>query len=295
MNHKKTIIALAIIMTAIIPVGLVMSDGSDAGMGFAGDVRGDGFSTNGDGTLYVPLRSTEPDPVEMTIVVTEGGREVARKTVTIPGDETYTAELRFRLDGVGVHQLRVTCTPDYYFGPPSSPINYSTVDVTVTESLLNKPSTYIAIIVVAVLIVIAAYMKIRSEPAKKPEMTFTELERQKKEAKGEAEEKPRTSATEKRRYQRSGEASKKEVKQSAPPAEKKAASFTELEKQKSEKKAAAPPAEKKTKPSAPPAEKKATSFTELEKQKSDKKAATAKKESSSEEPKKLKYVSSRRR
>lgn len=264
MNHKKTMIALAITLMALIPAGMLMSDESDARVDF-GDVWGSGFTTNGDGTLHVTLNSTEYIEIEMTITVTEGNRELKSIEVTIPAatDENptvkYVAEVSFRLDGEGTHQLRVTCEPSHYFTPSGQPINYYDVNVDVTVSIWSNTTTYIAIIVVALLIVIAVYLKIRSTPITKPKMTFTELERQKAVGKEEslAEKESRQTATERRRYRSEGKA---------------------------EKPAAAPTKN----------EEKPMTFTELEKQKGEKKEPVKKTEPSTE-PKKLKYVSSRRK
>jgi len=228
-----------------------------------GNIWGEGFTNTNDGTLFVTLKNTEFSDQDITIVVTsDSGKELARATVTVPASSTYTAELRFRL-GLGNHELTVTCTPATLFLPPGSPINYDTVTVSVDESLWSKPTTYAAIVVVALLIVIAFYLRMRSAPATKPDTTFTELERQKG-AKAEAAETPKASATERRKYRGSEESPKESKKPAAKPPE-------------------------------PPEEKKAASFTELEKQKGEKKETAPKKESSSGEPKKLKYVSSRRK
>lgn len=260
MNHKKTLIVLAIAMMAMIPVSIMMSDESDAGMEIR-DAWGDGFSNNGDGTLFIVLKNTESSDTDITITVKEDGRELAKETVTVPADtESYTAELRFRIDGLGSHDLTITCEPVNLFPiPPSGdPLNYWNVTVNVGESIWTKPSTYAAIIVVALLIVIAAYLRMRNAPATKPDTTFTELEKQKGGSTREAESKPKASATERRRYSTPSEPSKPPV-------------------------AEAPP--------APPKEKKASSFTELDKEKKE----SASKPKTSEEPKKLKYVSSRRK
>jgi hypothetical protein len=275
MNHKRTIIVLAAIMMAVVPLSILAADGSDAVVDFDG-VRGEGFTNRNDGTLYVNLKNSDyTDQIITAIIVKEDGREIYRSNipVTVPANGTVTAELHFRLGSVGVHTLIVTCEPANLFPVPSGgiPLNFYQVDVTVTESIWSKPSTYGAIIVVALLIVIAAYMRIRNAPAGKPETTFTELEKQRSESREEAEVTPRLSATERKRYRGSGEPSKEAKKSSEPPAEKK----------KPFAKSSEPPAEKKklfARSSAPQDEKKATSFTELERQKTEKKEPEAKKE-----------------
>ena len=273
MNHKKTMIALAIAMMALIPMGIMMSNESDAGMEFRGDPWGDGFSNNSDGTLHIVLKNTEPNDVELTIIITEGDRELKRETFTIPADtDSYTVNISFRVDGVGSHDLIVTGIPASLFPTPPSgdPLNFTNVTINVSESIWTKVTTYVAIAVVALLVVIAAFLKMRSAPAKKPDTTFTELERQKETTA--VKEEPtarRSSTTERRRYGSS------EEQKSAPVQPK--------------------PAAPKQKPAEPPQEKKASSFTELDKQKKTEKKESPSKSKSSEEPKKLKYVSSRRK
>jgi len=267
MNQKRTMIALAVIMMTVLPMSLLMSGESDANLYLDdGKVWGEGFTNTSDGTLSVSLRSDEPVDWGITITVTENGRELARTAVVVPAGSTYVATLSFRLDSLGDHELTVTCTPASAF--PSAGggnLNSQTITITVTESIWSKPATYAAIAVIAILIVIAVYLRMRNAPAKKPDVTFTELE-QRKESREDAEEKPKASVTERKRYKGSEakpkEAKPKETKPSAPPEKKEAGTFTELEKQKKEEKKEAPP---------------------------------KKKEASSGEPKKLKYVSSRRK
>jgi hypothetical protein len=296
MNHKRTIIALAVIVMAIASMSLIMSDSSDARMTF-GKAYGDGFSNTGDGTLFVPLynEGDAPQVIEITVTYRETGKELIKQTVTVqpttPGNP-YVLELRFKIDRPGDHTLRITGTPAAAF--PSTEgganVNYIYVDVNVSESIWSKTTTYLAIAAIAILIVIAAYMRIRSSSATKPEMTFTELERQQKESRGEAEEKPRSSATEKRKYKESESSKKSSKKQQAPPPEKKEPTFTELENQKkaeaSSKKGAEPPPQKK----AEPAPQKKQEPAPQKKQE-----PPPKKDKPQEEPKKLKYVSSRRK
>ncbi|MDR1954897.1 MAG: hypothetical protein LBP82_02965, partial [Candidatus Methanoplasma sp.] len=230
MNHKKTIIALAAVMMAAVSMSIAVSGGTDAGMDFD-KIWGNGFTNSSDGTLYVTLVSTEESPQNITITIKENGKEIFSKVEAVPPQSTHTAELRFRLDGVGDHDLTVECTPAVFFPttPGGVPLNSETVVINVSESIWSKPSTYGAIIVVVVLILIAAFLKIRSEPATKPDVTFTELDRQQKEAKAEIEEKPKASATEKRKYKGSDGPPPAAAKPPEPPEEKKAASFTELE------------------------------------------------------------------
>jgi len=273
MNQKRTIIALAVMMMAVVSMSFVMSDDSDARMTFE-KIYGEGFTNTNDGTLFVPLNNDGDLDQVIDIIVTENGKELINTKVTVPAGKKYTAELRFKLEGAGTHQLMVTFLPANAFPSTTTGehINYTTVIVDVKQSIWSNTTTYIAIAAIAILIAIAAFMKIRSAPATKPSTTFTDLERQK--GREEEEERPKSSATERRRYGDSEKASKADT---PPPQEKKGGTFTELEKQKKAEtaKKAPEPAPKK----AEPAPKK----TEPAKGKS------------AEEPKKLKYVSSRRK
>ncbi|MCL2509646.1 MAG: hypothetical protein FWF07_01010 [Methanomassiliicoccaceae archaeon] len=321
MNHKKTLIALAVIMLAAIPVSILLSEVSDAQVIVDdNNISGNFSSDRSDGTLVVPLRNTESNDQPVTITVTDSsGKVVATNRVIVPGDNiTFNATLSFRM-GAGSHDLTVTCVADNPVfvipGPggttTTTDTHVSTITISVTQSVLSKTSTYAAIAIVVILIVLGVYLYMRNAPTKKPETTFTELERQKKENKGVPEETSRSSATERKKYKESGSRPKEPAEKKPAPAEKKPAkaekkaASEEKKPAKAEPKAA--PVEKKTAPAekkpAPeekkpaPAEKKATTFTELEKQKQEKKDSSppAKKDSSSEEPKKLKYVSSRRK
>jgi len=309
MNHKRIVIALAVFMIALTSVSIIGSEESDAWVSIEDGIRGEGFSTNSGGTLIIPIANTEDTPVTLTrIIVKENGEEVHRAyNVVVPagGGEV---RLSFTLHGAGEHLLTITGEPSSLFYPNT---DKNTAVVKVTESVLSKPTTYIAIAVIAILIVIAFYMHLRNAPTKKPDTTFTELERQKRESREEEVVSTRkSSATEVKRYDKASSEPQR------PPEEKK--TFTELHKEKNagkeqkpqkekEKKAPAfaglkreksEPKEKKPAAQKKEPEKKAASFTELEKEKSQKKeaSATQKKESSSDEPpKKLKYVSSRRK
>jgi len=302
MNHKKTLIALAVIMLAAVPVSILMSELSDAQVSTDDNsISWSGSNDRSSGTLVVPLKSTESNDQDITITVTDSNNNiVVTNKVTVPGNSTLNAELSIRM-GAGSHDLTITCVADnpVFLLPNGNSTNTQVIPFTinVTQSVLSKPTTYIAIAIVVILIVIGVFLYTRNAPTKKPETTFTELERQKRESREEAEEAPKTSATERKKYKESGSRPKEPAEKKAAPAEKKAAK-AEKKPAPEEKKAA--PAEKKAAPEEKkpaPEEKKATSFTELEKQKQEKKesAPAAKKDSSSEEPKKLKYVSSRRK
>lgn len=104
---------------------------------------------------------------------------------------------------VGTHTLTVVCTPAGQFENNG---NTFTQTVEVTQTLLSNWATYAVIIVVVIVIVIFAYLKIRDSPKKKVDMTFEELEAQRKAEmaekaeKKQRKEKPAAPTTERKRY-----------------------------------------------------------------------------------------------
>jgi hypothetical protein len=257
-------IALAAIMIAVLSVSIVDSGRSDAWVGINDDIWGEGFATNSEGTLHILMSNSEDVDITIgSLTVYENGREIYKKENVVVPKDGGVVDLTFRISEKGEHTLTIVGEPSSMFFSGTST---NTVTITVKESIFSKTSTYIAIIAIAILVVIAVYLHMRNAPVKKPDITFTELEQQKRESRG--EDTPKASATERRRYDKASEPQK----ETAQP------------------KASKP--KESAKPAPAPAEKKSTPFTDLEKEKGSKKKESA---SSGEQPKKLKYVSSRRK
>ena len=260
MDHKKAIAALTVMMMAFISLSVVTADESDAYVTIEDDIKAYGFTNNGNGTLEILFKSSEANDTMITIVVTlvDSGDVVAREDINIPPGE-YVATLNFKITSIGDHEILITCEPVGMFPSPGGiSMNTQKLTIVVTESIWSKWTTFAAIGIIVLLIAIAAFIKMRNAPATKPDITFTQLERQKDKEDDDRQETPRT--TQRRRYEESTPAPKKEAKP---------ASFTELEKQKSEPVPIKEPV------------------------KEVKKEPT--KKANSEPPKKLKYVSSRRK
>jgi hypothetical protein len=263
MNHKKTIATLTVMMMAFISLSIVTADDSDADIWMEDDgFKSYGFKNNSNGTLEIKFKSQEAADFDITITITDSnGKTLHKETVTVsPG--LYIAHLSFNIGGVGEHEVTITCEPSYIF-PGSIPLNVQTVTITVEESIWSKWTTYAAVAIIVILILIAVLIRMRGAPNVKPDTTFTELERQ-KESREEPEEDEAPRSSKRRRYEEGTTASVPVKK------EQKAASFTELEKEKSAPKPAKEPVKEPVK-------------------------KEKKKEESSEPPKKLKYVSSRRK
>jgi hypothetical protein len=261
MKYNRIVIILAVAMLAVTSVGLVLSDDSDATMVLdQSNITSSGFKNNSSGTIVVPIENTDTYKT-VTITVTasdpnDSSNIYTTTTVDVAGGETGYAYLSFQISSVGDHQVLITCTPaDAFESYGSGYYNTKTVTVNVEKSIWTNWATYGAIAVIAILIAIAVIIKMRSAPAIKPDTTFTELDKEKKA--NQAVE-PAAPSTQRRKYNSSASVNKTETKQPEP--EKRASTFTDLQNQKTE--------TKKTSPS---------------------------KKDSTSEPKKIKYVSSRRK
>ncbi|MDR0523256.1 MAG: hypothetical protein LBG62_02390 [Candidatus Methanoplasma sp.] len=252
MIRKSILLALVAAVAVFAAPALAIASEDAYGYVEITDAYGDGFTTNGSGTMHVILHNAEQTEAVITVTIKEGGRVLAdRVAFTVPaGEQSYRADISLRISGIGAHELTVSCESQAAF---LGDISELTATIEVTESIWSKWTTYVAIIIVAAIILIGAYLAMRGAPSKKADVTFTELERQK--AAPKKEEPSPAPATERKRYkaEKAAEPPKKKDapaprKEEPAPPEKKAESFTELEKRKAEK---APEAPKKKDAPAP--------------------------------------------
>ncbi len=134
----------------------------------------------------------------MTVTVTEGSSTVATKEVEI-AIGTNNVSVHINSPSPGTHQYRVTCTPSEQF-PMGDGFN---VTVDVSKNVLSNWVTYLVIAIVIIVVAVFAYMKIRDTPKNKPEMTFEELEAQRKAEmaeKGQKKQAKSSKTTERQRY-----------------------------------------------------------------------------------------------
>ena len=135
----------------------------------------------------------------MTVTVTEGSSTVATKEVEIA---TGTTEVSVHISSPspGTHQYRVTCSPSEQFPSYANGFN---VTVDVSKNVLSNWVTYLVVAIVIIVVAVFAYMKIRDTPKNKPEMTFEELEAQRKAEmaeKGQKKQAKSSKTTERQRY-----------------------------------------------------------------------------------------------
>jgi len=203
MKHKK-MFALALAMLSVACMMSVASDESDGLVQFAdpNDVTYT-FTEGQTNDIIVKIKSNEIDAVDITLTVRDvtNNKEIAKKTFSIPPNETVELRMPVSISGVGEHRLTVTGEPSSLFPPNGSVL--STITVNVTESIWSNWTTYAAIIITVLLAIIAIVYISRGSVSKKPKMTFREAERITEAETKEVE--PQVSATERRKYEKAPE------------------------------------------------------------------------------------------
>ncbi len=190
------LIAVVVLAIAVVPFG-------DADGAYIEKDDSFKFDNMSGGTLKFTVVNTGAgaSTFTMDVSVTENGKEVASaEGISIPGGERTEVSIDMGdFKSVGTHTLKVVCTTDGYLENPSF-----NVTVVVEKNLLSDWLTYVVILIVIIVVAIFAYLKIRDSPKKKTEMTFEQLEAERKaemSAKGEKKKaKEAAPTTERQRY-----------------------------------------------------------------------------------------------
>ncbi len=200
----KTGYVAAIAVLAMLALAVVPAIGEDADAITYLDTTKDHFefdNMNG-GTLTFGVDNLKGGSFVMDVVVKEGDREVASKNgINIPAGEKTEVSIKMSdFKSVGTHTLTIECAPKSQFEK-----NTMTVTVEVTKNLLSNWVTYVVIIIVIIVVAVFVYLKIRDSPKKKVDMTFEQLEEQRKAemaTKGDKKRKTKEAAptTERQRY-----------------------------------------------------------------------------------------------
>ena len=200
----KTGYVAAIAVLAMLALAVVPAIGEDADAITYLDTTKDHFefdNMNG-GTLTFGVDNLKGGSFVMDVVVKEGDREVASKNgINIPAGEKTEVSIKMSdFKSVGPHTLTIECAPESQFEK-----NTMTVTVEVTKNLLSNWVTYVVIIIVIIVVAVFVYLKIRDSPKKKVDMTFEQLEEQRKAemaTKGDKKRKTKEAAptTERQRY-----------------------------------------------------------------------------------------------
>lgn len=238
MSGKKGIVFLLAALMALVTASAVVSDGSDASPGMATGSAGE-FKDGKDGTITFLVNNDTGGEIEATFKVyvdiaygdiTESTAANVTMTQTL-ADGQNTVKISFSM-GDGDHTVTVTASSDDATFDAGA--NHFTLNISVAKSIWSNVTTYLALIAIVLIVVIAAFYYIRTKPKAAPSTTFTELEEKKTEK---PEEPARKSVgTERRRYNSKANDSAAKTEESKPAPvqveEKKAASFTELEEEK---------------------------------------------------------------
>lgn len=206
------------------------------------------FDSMNGGDITFTVDSDTSFEMQVSVINESGGATVYTGTYQIHSGENVVT-IHFEGLGEGDYYLNVVCSgPSGEFNGPNS----FHVNVHVNQNILSNWATYAVIIVVIIVIAIFAYLKLRDNPKDKPQMTFEELEAQRKAEmaekaeKRQKKEKPASTGTERKRYIGGGEkkaepkepAKEKPVKEKKVKEEKPKMTFEELEAQKQAEKAA---------------------------------------------------------
>lgn len=235
MNAKQIIVAAAVVLLALCLVPSV--DGASiTGTPSTSDSLDFDSNSGGDITFTVDSDTS----FVMTVEVLEGDRVITTQEIQIAPIGANEVSVHIGSLSAGNHYLTVQCYSD---SETISPDSFH-VNVHVNENILSKWSTYAVIAVVVIVIVIFVYLKMRDTPKNKPEMTFEELEAQRKAQmaeKGQKKQKKSAPSTERKKYlggSKSDAPVEKPVKEKKVKEEKPQMTFEELEAQKQAEKAA---------------------------------------------------------
>lgn len=135
------------------------------------------FDNMSGGTLSFDINNIGGVRFTIDVTVTENGKTVGSVTgVVVPAGEVYKVSVPMGdFKEVGTHQVKITCTPG-----DSLEMNSFNATIEVSKNLLSNWVTYIVIALVVIVIAVFAYLKIRDSPKKKTDMTFEQLEAERK-------------------------------------------------------------------------------------------------------------------
>jgi|GEM_PF-1193283 len=192
---SKKIVALALVLSFLVLPLAFAGSSSAADLQFDNSQSRVGSFTQGSsGSVTVFLQNTTDSPISATVYVAfpnSDSPRLAQTQVTVPGNDAdgnpgvAEVSLSFRIDSPGTHWVRVWAT--YMAEDPSNPGSYvetpllvpEILEIHVNSSIWSNTSTYIAIVVVILVVAVAVYfLKIRN-PSKKNDVaagTFTAME-----------------------------------------------------------------------------------------------------------------------
>ncbi len=190
-----TAIALVVVALSIIPVAVEDSEGATY---ISYDSNSFEIESDG-GYISFHVQSDTSFSMHVQVDVKSSTKTWTSQTDVeiVPGDNKVSVHIAGR--DAGTYSITVTCTPERYFDES----NTFNATLTVTTGILYRWTTWAVVIAVIIVVAILVYLRIRdSSIRRQPEMTFEELEEQRKAemaAKG-AKRSSGSGSTERQRY-----------------------------------------------------------------------------------------------
>ncbi len=200
MRYVKTVRALALLL-AVLAAPMAESDADLSITDTGSDAK---FDTFNGGSLSFKVKNTG-DACTIDVVVKNGSKIVGTANdCPIPAEDTATITVNMKdFNVAGTYDLVVTCTSDDP-GNTFDGRDHFSVHVVVDKNVLSNWTTYVVIAIAVIAIAIIIYIKMREAPKKKPDMTFEQLEEERKAKMASKAEKksPKTPApsTERKKY-----------------------------------------------------------------------------------------------
>ena len=174
MRYIRTIIAIALLF-AVLAVPMAESDATLTISDTGSDAK---FDTFNGGSLSFKVKNTG-EACTIDVTVKNGDRVVATANgcpIAAEGTTTVTVNMK-DFTQAGTYDLVVSCTcaTDVFEG-----MDHFNVHVVVEKNVLSNWTTYVVIIVAVIAIAIIIFIKMREAPRKKPDMTFEQLEAERK-------------------------------------------------------------------------------------------------------------------
>ncbi len=194
----KSMLAFALVAMFVVALCPIMDDTDAATINNEREFE---FDNLDGGQIYFYVDSDTS--FQMTVTVTENGKTVATEIVDVPAGNDYkvTVDMPDFVE-VGTHTVEVILDAPHGIIPDS--MSSFTATIVVDKNILSNWMTFIVIAIVVIVIAVFAYLKIRDAPKKKVEMTFEQLEEERKAemaAKGEKKRgKESAPTTERQRY-----------------------------------------------------------------------------------------------
>jgi len=188
-SKKLLVLALAIAFIAV-PLSISFAaENNDAALDLSFDsskTEVGSFGEMSPGTITFTLVNSTSSDIEFTAyisTVSEPDKKLVTINGTVPANGTATKSMSFQISNEGKEFVRIFVV----YGSPEVTITEGPFEINVASSIWAKTSTYIAIIVVVIIIAIAAFLKMRSNPVRKNNSkTFTQMDAERRAGKSSA-------------------------------------------------------------------------------------------------------------